>query len=1089
MRSKRFGRTLSIVLAASMVLSSNVYAAGIKQEAAAKEQQATAEKQAVKAQDEELADEEQLQEESVTEEQAKDGEGYKYDIEINQGFSLHVQKDQDSTKAATYISDFVADKATAIMVPVDAADEAAAKTLIQNWSLTAVDSDGKEGFSAITADKFTIKDYYDEDSNVVSGKKMAVASLPSGPSKGKYTFTLKDGDTVVAESKNIDFYETKKLSLLAVPVTAYYSKSANTNDDGTAKLTGGGCPKDMVEKPVECEATWNGQDLWNNIDKTLTTYLKDVYPIADLSIEIGQTVNAGTAEYDMCTSDGQKKLWEECNKLQVKDKETGKDKYDLILAFVMYRQDEPGTGQGYTYGSPTNIITLTDADMLPTVAHEIAHCYQVGDEYSGGSYNYRVNNTPLGYTDKARDKVTGDEVTDSTEYTKNGGVSTDNYYWLSGKQYKESKAGATVSGKAKENIDENGSGSVIYPSLHPYKLSTDEFVHYAESGDTVYPTLSYMGSGYSGNDNYYWTTTVIWDHLFKEFMVKEKKAESSESGESGESGSESQAAIAEDSSDDWGIDDDDLYYDEEYREGESRMIEVSGYIDYESASENAKVKDVDMDPMFSYEGDLSFIEYMTEKEIEMYQDEDIFVFAALDESGKIIKSPVDGEEATVEFYGGNFNSATPAPKHSGDLDKRYQDFCSFDFDAEFPKGTDRLVIMKWTDYDNSKTKTFAKGDSAILWDKEVPDKEIEGYLYGASLSKNNVTVDFAATAYDSEDKATTDNLYTIVYYAPQGDDGELYYVTDGDYEKDFGGSGETISSVSFDPNEFPDKITDKAYVWIKVSDGVNGADIFSDQEIYKGGVSDNDVSAEIEPSYKNVAEIISNKVTKEAVSVAQNENDTALLLTDFKKGNAKTLTVTTLDGAAAGEYYLTVNAKTTLWLPGGDYKTYAKNANGSSKGILSATDGLEKKAAGVSYNKKKGSKIATKAVKGYDSYGVTISDGDYTFHITIMNISFNKDIKKKTVSALDGAVVITPLDGVEKGRIQTGVWMVAKTIVTEQEKSTEIALDNKGHTAKVTVLKDGAISLDSIDETYKGNIKLTYYVNGKKYSTAVKVNK
>jgi hypothetical protein len=121
-----------------------------------------------------------------------------------------------------------------------------------------------------------------------------------------------------------------------------------------------------------------------------------------------------------------------------KDKD-GKDRYDLILAFVQYRQDQGG-GQGYTFGRPTNIITYSDVDMLPTVVHEIAHCYQVGDEYDGGSFNNAVNYPPNNYG--GRDFSNGNAIT---------ATSGANDYWKAPKEYK-----AVTNSDKKDKIDENG---------------------------------------------------------------------------------------------------------------------------------------------------------------------------------------------------------------------------------------------------------------------------------------------------------------------------------------------------------------------------------------------------------------------------------------------------------------------------------------------------------------------------------------------------------------------------------------------------------------------------------------------------------
>ena len=334
---------------------------------------------------------------------------HKYQIEINQGFSYHEAKDQDKDNEPALMNNFVASKKTYIMVSANAANEEAARKEVEKWELyyTAAGSDKAE--LTWKGEEFSIKRSYDKNSNDAGW--MAYVALETGPAAGKYDFYLKNGSNEIANRKGVDFYETKPLNILAVPVTSYYGQSANVQENG-----GGGCPQDKVGQPVPCGDYWTNWYGKGKVTDLIKTYLSDVYPAAEINIEEGNVLNASDAKYDMCTDNGQKELWEEASKLQVKDRNTGNDKYDIILAFVMYRQDATGNGQGYTYGKPANIITLTDLDMLPTVAHEIAHCYEVGDEYDGGSYNYRVNDIPLEYKSTARDKVDSSEVNDSTVY-------------------------------------------------------------------------------------------------------------------------------------------------------------------------------------------------------------------------------------------------------------------------------------------------------------------------------------------------------------------------------------------------------------------------------------------------------------------------------------------------------------------------------------------------------------------------------------------------------------------------------------------------------------------------------------------------
>ena len=748
---------------------------------------------------------------------SKDGEGDETNyIEVNQGLSSHTGLNDGNE---TLINEFVAGKQTVVMARIPGSDdfsEEQAKSAGAGYRLEAkaVTNDQEADNCELTAsgENFSVKQAYDRDCNVVKGW-YAVVNFPTGPDKGVYNFYIKDGEgKEVAVNKGVKFYETEALNVLVVPVNGYWSGAYS----GGAPSVGAAGVKDKKFT----DAQGNDRD-WSDLCGVLKEYMLDVYPVKDITFEEANEIDAGNADYDMCSDAGQKKLWEEACKLQSKTKD-GKDRYDLILAFVMYRQDQ-GAGQGYTYGKPTNIITYSDKDMLPTVAHEIAHCYQVGDEYNGGSFNNSVNYPPNGYS--GRNYVTGDNIT-STEGA--------NDYWKDTKQFKVNDGGSK-----KNKIPDNGSGTVIPLSLHPYSLSQQKFITWAgvdeagnATGKTVYPTMSWMGSGYSGGDGYYFTSSVIWDHLLKQFVKKEKKEESTESSSGSEEASadSAQAEItnldifrdtsgnADEDVNAVFSDEDDFYYDEDCRWGRSRMVEVYGWL----VNGKSSVK-VEMSPMFSYDGDLEYMDVIEDENLK--KSNDLYTFAALGEDGKIIKSPVDGEYAATQFYGGFYN---PRTKKGG----MKQDEVNFNFDAEYPEGTADFAIFKGKISDIGEGGTLpgdpvwkASGDDSFPEDSftQKPD----GYLAYADVNSERAVVEWevyypenSEEAYNGEDKS----LYTEVYYCPEGDDGKAYYVgcsEDEDWEEGY---------ISFETDsQFDAKWTRNAYVWIKVTNGINAIDIYSDE--------------------------------------------------------------------------------------------------------------------------------------------------------------------------------------------------------------------------------------------------------------------
>ena len=980
-------------------------------------------------------------------------DGPNYDIEINQGFSFHVDRDvlkKEVSGGYSYLKNFIAGKETVLMVTgLQAKTKEEAETEAKNLSVVCKTKEGEE---KNTWNSFEIVQDYDENSN----KKgfVAIVKLDEGIEKGNYTFVVKNGDQESGKREDVDFYNAKPLNILAVPVTAYYSDSAN--------VEGGGCPADKINQGVPCD-----EALWNKVkegEDSIERYLLDVYPVSKINVEFGNTFDGGSAEYNMCNDDGQKKLWEDVSKLQVRDKETGKDKYDIILAFVMYRQDKTGTGQGYIFGRPTNIITLTDKDMLPTVAHEIAHCYGVGDEYDGGSYNYRVNNVPLEYNSKGRDKITSESVTNTTDYTKKGvekykdvDPAQNDYYWLSSSQYKAKLGDVNVcDGKKKDKINESGNGSVIDPTLHPFILSKKEFVHFAENDKEICPTISYMGSGYSGNQNFYFTTSVIWDHLFNEFMEKEKKSESS-----------SILATEEEE----GL---EPYYDDEVRFGESRLVEVAGEMKYTEKSDKATVSGCEVDPMFSYKGDLEYIDYLDlgddgdEKDI---PNKNRFVFAALDGDGKVITSPVDGKKSIVEFTASNINTAVNVSGNEAN-DKRIQDFCEFEFEAEYPEGTKAFAIMNADDYDENTS--YKADDKKVKWFKEVPPQEIDGRITAVTNTKEEMKVQWECAAFDKDDKATTDNLYTMVYYAPKGDEGEVYFMEDGFYEAkdnepgmfDFKVSENGIATYSFKPTDYfkEDEITDKAYVWVKISDGVNGLDLYSDED------------------YRTDSEKMDDIVIKEKDSDEKTQvlGDTLKLKKDGKK-----FVISGLKDAT-GTQKLTVNAGAKIYaeeLKGLDVSKVTISFNG--------TAGTAKDVKKHFKLNKKG-QMTLKVYKNDPSYTLTIPVTDKcTLVLTVTNVGFDKALKKKSISTKTGegsTISVNLIELKNKEATENPSKFLSADWTVDKKEIKAGGSDTSKSKLAIELSKDNrTLTIKNPGDVTKGKVKIEAVINGKKYKTAIKV--
>lgn len=255
---------------------------------------------------------------------------------------------------------------------------------------------------------------------------------------GEYKFALYDNFNEEIASRTEEFSEAKKIKVLMVPVLANYGGQV-----------------------AACEGEW-----MTGIQMT-----RDTYPLADDGIEVvlGDELDCSADMYNLRTNEGRYNVWQALSDLQTPNKD-----YELILGYVRYRQGENGTTQGYTYGIPANIITESDGDMQPTVAHEIAHCYFVGDEYDGGSMNPMVNPAPFG---------------------------------MEGSHWDYRDQTIQSSREAVERVDTH-TGSLVDTNQVPFNTRTME---------ALQPAGSWMGSG-SENMNDYWITSDIWNHLFSAFV-------------------------------------------------------------------------------------------------------------------------------------------------------------------------------------------------------------------------------------------------------------------------------------------------------------------------------------------------------------------------------------------------------------------------------------------------------------------------------------------------------------------------------------------------------------------------------------------
>ena len=730
-------------------------------------------------------------------------------IEINQCFSYHTGINDGNQ---VLMQQFAAGKKTVVMMKIPGSDTAGytqnqAEQEVGDYTLevyavkNGVESSNAELSSYGEEGGFAVKIAFDDDCEKAG--YYAVATFDNGPDPGTYKFHWYKGEEEIAEARTATFFETKPLNILIVPVKAYYSEKKEAIS----------CKGDSFVGIDDKTHPWT--DLRNSVE----TYLLDVYPVKEVNVTEGSELDLGNATYDLCDDDGMYNVWERLTKLQTKKKD-GKERYDLILGFI---RDNPGKGgnlAGYTYGKPANIITYQDSDMLPTVAHEIAHCYLIGDEYGQGgmgSYNLRVNYTVDGYT--GRDLVTQETFTTPGKFPKA------NSYWKTPAVFKK-----TVKGSKKNLIYTGGDGLVVYLSLHPYSLSLEKFVSWGgtdeegkATGNQVWATMGLMGTGNTdyahnkGTDGYNWTTPVLWDHLLKQFVTKSRNVVGKASASEDEltnadvftDAEESGAGLSEADP----IDDkNELLYEEDYRWGGSRMTEVFGTLNKEDDSTTP----ITMDTMFSYNGDLEEASVPDE----MYKEtDDIYTFAAIGEDGTVIESPVDQRWAACEFYCSLFNPSTA----------RDQDKMNFSFSAEYPEGTKDFVIFRGKISDIgadgliSRSAVWKMSD-AVKAGQYTADIEKKFDEEESGVTYAEVNSSYAEVEWELKYDGNADDIYTEVYYCPDGDDGECIFIDSSDNAEAYwikdGNIRIPVEDLGWSRN---------AYVWIKATNGVNAIDLYSDE--------------------------------------------------------------------------------------------------------------------------------------------------------------------------------------------------------------------------------------------------------------------
>ena len=337
----------------------------------------------------------------------------------------------ENTGEKYYMNAFVAQKETVIFAHLDQAEE--------------IDTSGQTQYLKVYRDDELIATLAPNNGNITTPNRIAFTFLGDKLyqlTSGKYTFEVTTAGG--SGSRCVTLRDTETLRVLAVPVRANYG----------GKIT-------------EPDPIW----------KTAGDYSAACYPLSkgDYIYELGSMMDLSASRYDLYTDEGMYYVWQALAALQ-----TQGEGYDLIIGFVNGMMTADQVVGGYPYGAPANIVNSGMLGVPSTVAHEVAHCYLVGDEYNGGSYNFEVNTAPYGFRG-------------SDWYNRNRTVVGDKQFIVSGLNY-----------------GYRTNGSVIHLDQNPYNWTT-----LSTWDESLLPTC-FMG-GCDGDTEEYWITSAIWEQLYKCF--------------------------------------------------------------------------------------------------------------------------------------------------------------------------------------------------------------------------------------------------------------------------------------------------------------------------------------------------------------------------------------------------------------------------------------------------------------------------------------------------------------------------------------------------------------------------------------------
>lgn len=256
--------------------------------------------------------------------------------------------------------------------------------------------------------------------------------------------------------KTIEVKDMKAIRVLVVPIISYYSG--------------------IIVNAVE-------------VSDTLDDFSRKVFPLGEHDLEwicYPGVLNLSDRRYDLNTSTGRFRVWSHLQNLQ-----SEKAAYDLIVGLVPQNMAAQKTElvsvgderiSGFTYREPSMVVSMQGDSPAVTIAHEIGHCYELGDEYPYGTVNPEKNMIPYGmngrYMQNPVETVTGDCI-----YVKGGAGN-----------------------------DRQGTGTLITQEQLSFDIDTGELIRR--------PVTSFMGLA-DYEESEYWMTTDTWNTVYDALVLTE----------------------------------------------------------------------------------------------------------------------------------------------------------------------------------------------------------------------------------------------------------------------------------------------------------------------------------------------------------------------------------------------------------------------------------------------------------------------------------------------------------------------------------------------------------------------------------------